>query len=1402
MKRIEDFLSYLRECNVELWIEGDRLCCSVPKETLTIDLRNELARRKGEILTFFQEANLPAKKLPEKLPIISSNYQERYEAFPLNDIQQVYWIGRHEFFALGNISTHNYLEIECVNLDIKRLEHAWQRLIERHEMLRAIMRADGQQQILPQVPKYEIAVLDLRASSPQLVESQLASIRERLSHQVLAADKWPLFEIQGVQLEGGKVRICISFDALIADASSVAILSKELALLMQNPQQEFSPIEVSFRDYVLAEIAYRESPQYQSSWEYWHNRIPTLPPAPQLPLSKNILQVPQPKFVRRSSKLGADKWECLKAKARQFMVSTSVLLLAAFAEILTVWTPNPEFTINLTLYNRLPVHPQINEVVGDFTSLSLMAIDNRENETFAQRLRRVQQQLWLDLEHRDVSGTNVLRELRRHKGWTSEVLMPVVFTSTLTHDSEFNETFSMEWLGEVIYSISQTPQIYLDHQVSEINGELVFNWDAVEELFPPGLLDEMFTAYSNFLLRLVHSDEIWQTKTREFLPPQQLKLLSTVNETQTPVPESALLHSLFFAQALNQPDKVALVTTLISFTYEQLSQYALHLGHQLRLLGVQVNQLVAVVMAKGWEQIVAVLGILASGAAYVPIAAQLPKERLFYLLEETQVQVVLTQQRLARDLEWPDNVQLVCVDTLDMTGSQTQLEWVQKPSDLAYVIYTSGSTGLPKGVMIDHRGAVNTILDINQRFHVSSCDRVLALSSLSFDLSVYDIFGTLAAGGAIVVTDADQTKEPAHWIEMMQQHQVSIWNSVPALMQMLLNYTSGHSQILPSSLRLALLSGDWLPLALPDQLRGAVKDVQVVSLGGATEASIWSIIYPIAKVDPTWKSIPYGRPMANQQFYVLNHANEPCPVWVPGQLYIGGMGLALGYWRNQEKTNASFIIHPQTQQRLYKTGDLGRYLPSGDIEFLGREDFQVKVNGYRIELGEIEATLQQHPMVEDVVVSAIGESTKDKHLVAYVVLKPNSKQEPSEAYEPSQLDGVISDPIERIEFKLQQAGIKPIQPTQTTVELSKPEFSSALTHKYLQRQSYRQFLDAAISLEQLSLLLSCLLQMKLEGVPLPKYRYASVGNLYPVQAYVLIKPQRVQGIEPGIYYYHPVEHQLVLMTAVSEIDSSAYGGNQPVFENAAFSLFLMGELQAIAPMYGELAKDFCLLEAGYISQLLMETAPEYDIGLCPIGYLQLEKWRDVFALSTTQVLLHSFVGGGIASVQKSQWLHSPFASVSSSQSIEEQLRDWLRQKLPDYMIPSFVMILDALPFTASGKIDRTALPLPDTTGLKTQYIAPRTPTEEVLCTICASILGLEKVGIHDNLFDLGGDSVKATQIISRLGQAFGVDLPLRLLFAEPTIISIAGHIERIRSTSTELQSTSTTIMEDREDILL
>ena len=1310
------------------------------------------------------EAQISENELIESvtanLPTLVVNTEQRYQPFPLTDIQQAYLIGRSAAFELGNVATHGYREIETVGLNVQKVEEAFNILIQRHDMLRMVVDEDGKERILPDVPRYELKTLDLQQEDETTIATRLETLRDRLSHQIFTTDQYPLFEIQAILLPEDKIRFMVSFEVLLGDAWSFQLLGYEFAQILENKANLLPPLTISFRDYVMAENSWRDSEDYQHSLTYWQNRLSSLPPSPELPLTKRLGAVTQPHFVRRSGKLKANDWQKLKDQASRLGITPSGLLLAAFAEILTTWSKNHEFTLNLTLFNRLPIHPEINRLIGDFTSSLLLAVNNKGQDSFSTKARRIQGQLWEDLDHRHVSGVKILRELSRLRGGKGEALMPVVFTSTLTQTSQQTSS-SRSWDADVVYSVSQTSQVYLDHQVSEIAGELIFNWDAIEELFPTGLLDDMFTAYSSFLERLAADTTLWESQTLDLLPPEQIKIITEINNTEkTFKQENSLLHELFFEQVRENPQKIAIIDPRITLTYQELSDRILTLAHRLRNLGIKPNQLVAVMMEKGWEQIIAVLGILTAGGAYVPIDTALPLESSYYLLKEIKANQILTQSWL--DIETPDNLQRIDIDTLETSNTFEPLKSVQKPDDLAYIIYTSGSTGMPKGVAIAHQGAVNTILDINQRFAVSGKDKVIALSALNFDLSVYDIFGTLAVGATLVIPEHDRRQDPSHWADLLSQHHITIWNSVPALMQMLL-----ETEASDENLRLVLLSGDWLPLNLSDRIHSRFPITEVISLGGATEASIWSIFYPIDRVDPSWKSIPYGKPLTNQQFYVLGEYLTPCPLWVTGQLYIGGKGLAEFYWQNTEKTEVSFIINPHTKERLYKTGDLGRYLPDGNIEFLGREDYQVKIRGYRIELGEIETALEQHPAIKEAVVTIVGESRENEQLAAYIV--PLQSSGVPDAYDTQQQEGVINDPIKRMEFKLKQPGIKSINSSQTRISLPKTDVNEEI---YLRRQSYRQFLNESISLQQIGQFLSSLSPIKLEDSPLAKYRYGSAGSLYPVQVYLLIKPETVTGLDGGFYYYHPLENSLIFLNNKTDFDTNIYGNNQTIYEGAAFSLFLIGELNAIQPLYGEKSRDLCLLEAGYISQLLMEIAPDNELGLCPIGALEFETLRSLLELEDSQILLHSFVGGKIDLALTKKWLQPKVET--KTESLRDKTQGYLQDKIPNYMIPRSYTILKQLPLNANGKIDRNSLPKPNILAATSsiEFVAPQTEIQEQLATIWKQYLEIEKVGIYDNFFDLGGNSLLVTQVISKVRQTFQVELPLQKLFETPTIAEL------------------------------
>ncbi|URD52324.1 amino acid adenylation domain-containing protein [Chroococcidiopsis sp. CCNUC1] len=1343
------------------------------------------------------------------LPTITAAPDERFQPFPLTGLQQAYWVGRSGEVEMGQVASHSYVELEG-NFDLERLTQAWQRLIDRHDMMRAIVLPDGTQQVLENVPSYQFRMLDLRGRDAETVNAQLKDVRDRMSHQILPSHKYPLFDIQATLLDDGRTRIHVSLDALIFDGWSIAITYKEWAALYHNPETQLESLEISFRDYVLAERSLSNSDEYRRSQDYWRKRIDSLPLGPDLPLAKQPSALTSGRFVRREGVVEASIWQRVKARATQLGITAPGILAAAYAEVLTLWNKERHFCINVPSFNRLPLHSQVNRLIGESASFTVLEVDNTGDASFAERSQRLQAQLWSDIDHRFFNGVEVLRELAVAQNRLSGSLMPVVFTA-IPADETGQSTYATvqaEALGEVVFAINQTSQVWLDNHVFEHNGALYCHWDTVEELFPEGLSQNLLDAFIQLLHLLGTDENLWQQSWSEVMRRVMVatgQQLVAAGDEQ-PMPE-ILLHDLIAAQVPQRLDQAAVVTTQKTLTYQELYSLANLWGRHLRNLGAQPNQPIAIVMEKGWEQVVAALGILHAGAAYLPIDATVGKERLDYLLENGKAEIVLTQSWLDDRLEWSDRVQRLCVDRENLENIDDRpLEPIQTPDDLAFVLYTSGSTGLPKGVMIRHRGLVNAVVSTQKQFEINSGDRILGLTALHHDMSIFDIFGVLGAGGTLIIPDASGRRDPSHWSDLCMKHQITLWNSVPAMMDMFLEYAgdargasfASRADVIPSTLRLAFLGGDWIPLTIPKRLEALVEGAKVVSVGGPTETTLWNIWYPIEEFDPNWKSIPYGRPISNTRYYILNDALVECPAWVSGEMCVAGVGVAKGYWHDPEKTNAKFILHPRTGERIYRTGDMGRFRPDGTIEFMGRVDFQVKINGQRIELGEIESTLQQHAGVNSAIATTYDQKGK-KLLVAYVILAKESELNtdelrlflrgklpehmvpaafvmleqfpltrngkvdrkalpapfaadatPAKSTTQKQSSGIqakvsrivckvlqlenvdldanllsvgansldmvrignqlekefknrpridelfrlqsiqalvdyyeqqesksvssntddsllgnkllssyriILDPVEREKFKKSRPGVRRDLKETPAIQLERPVVDEELQKKYRDRSSYRKFLLKSIPFENFSLFLSCLSQIILDGQS--KFLYASPGGLNPTQVYLHVKPGRIENVPAGVYYYHPEEHQLVVLTSNVDIDRGVHIPfiNTPMFDECAFSIFFIADLDAIGPGYGERGIHFVTLESGIMAHQLEVSAPSYGIGMCQVGSIAFERIRPWFKLKDTHILIHSTLGGYIDSSRSSR----PDLSNTSGQTPEKMAVELLER---------------------------------------------------------------------------------------------------------------------------------------------
>ncbi|MCZ7437580.1 amino acid adenylation domain-containing protein [Micromonospora sp. WMMC241] len=896
-------------------------------------------------------AGLRLERGADATATLTADLAHRHDPFPLTDVQRAYWIGRTGDFALGEVGSHWYWEFDGADVDLDRLATAWNRLVRRHEMLRAVIDPDGRQRILAEVPEVVIDVTEGGAA--------LADLRDRLSHRVADPTRWPLVAVEAVRYGENRVRLAFSFDYIVLDALSIVTVFAELSALYADLDAPLRPIGVSFRDYVLH--ARPDEATVAEDRRYWSAQAAELPPAPQLPLAVDPDRIRAPRFVRHEGRLDPARWTALVATARTHGVSPAAVLATAYAEVLSAWSGRGDLTLNLTLFDRREVHPDIDHVLGDFTSLLLVPHRPAAGDDFLALVRGLQERMWDGMEHHGVSALWVLREIARRTG-ASAATMPVVFTSALGISDEL---VSMDLpFGEQIWGASQTPQVWLDNQVMERDGGLLVNWDLVAELFPPGVSEAMFDAYLELLRALAQGD--WSRAVPVGLPAAQRAVRERVNDTATALP-TGLLHEGFFGWAAREPGRPAVLGDGVSVSYGELAERSLRLAGALVRAGVGLGDAVGVCLPKGADQVVAVLAVLAAGGVYVPVGVDQPAARRERILSRAGAKVLI---RDGGELGPGGD-----------GGPALERPVQVDPTSLAYVIFTSGSTGEPKGVEVSHAAAMNTIEAIRRRFDVNADDRVLAVSALDFDLSVFDVFGLLGAGGALVVVTEEQRRDARAWLRLVTDHRVTIWNTVPALLDMLLT-AAGDEPL--TALRLALVSGDWVGLDLRDRLTACRPHARLVALGGATEAAIWSNACEVHEVPAHWRSVPYGHPLPNQRYRVVDGRGRDCPDWVPGELWIGGAGVAAGYRGDPQRTAERFVTHDGT--RWYRTGDLGRYWPDGTLEFLGRTDHQVKIRGHRIELGEVEAALLHHPAVRETVAVAVGATTR--RLAAAVTVHP------------------------------------------------------------------------------------------------------------------------------------------------------------------------------------------------------------------------------------------------------------------------------------------------------------------------------------------------------------------------------------------------------------------------------
>ncbi len=1054
--------------------------------------------------------------------------QQQTDVYPLSFAQARLWF--LDQLETGNPAYNIAFALRLKGLlNLAVLESSINEIVQRHEALRTTFAFVNGQPIQVIAPvSLSLALVDCQEIPPSKRESEVKRLTTQEIQQPFDLTQGSLLRAKLLCLSQQEHILLLTMHHIVADGWSAEVFLQEMAgiytALLTGKRSPLPKLPIQYKDFAHWQRTWLQGEVLTTQLTYWQKQLAGATTL-QLPTDYPRPAVQTYRGAQQSLELPTSLTEALKALSRQQGVTLFMLLLAAFQTFLYRYTAQDDISVGSPIANRN--RDETKGLIGFFVNTLVLRSYLGGNPSFAELLGRVRQVALGAYAHQDLPFEYLVEALQPERDVSFTPLFQVSFT--LKNAPQIPEMPGLELSPLRVESLAAQFDLSLSIEITEPG--LIASFEYNTDLFEAATITRMLGHFQNLLEGIVANPEQRLGELPLLNAAEQHQLLVEWNEEgrrqkaegrgqeaegrgQEAEGRSAELdwwciHQLFEAQVERTPDAVAVVFENQQLTYRELNNQANKIAHYLQQLGVKPEVLVGICMERSLEMVVGLLGILKAGGAYVPLDPAYPQERLAFMLADAQVPLLLTQQHLVMP---PLQAQVVCLDSdAQALLHQSQENPVSpvKPENLAYVIYTSGSTGTPKGVMNTHLGLANRLLWMQDTYQLTAADRVLQKTPFSFDVSVWEFFWSLFTGARLVLAKPGGHQDSAYLVQLIAQQQITTLHFVPSMLQVFIEEPELEKY---HSLKRVFCSGEALSVALQERFFERIE-AELHNLYGPTEAAI-DVTFWACQRGSSQRLVPIGRPIANTQIYLLDQHLQPVPIGVPGELHIGGVGLARGYLNRKELTDAKFISNPFSNElgaRLYKTGDLARYKPDGNIEFLGRIDYQVKLRGFRIELGEIEAVLIKHPAVREVVVLA-REEASGKQLVAYVV--PHQDQTP------------------------------------TTIEL----------------------------------------------------------------------------------------------------------------------------------------------------------------------------------------------------------------------------RNYLKERLPEYMLPAVFMLLDALPLTPNGKVDRRALPAPENSRpIAADHQAPRSQLEQAIASIWQEVLNLEKVGINDNFFDLGGHSLLMVQVNSKLREVLTRDLSIVEMFQNPTI---------------------------------
>ncbi len=893
---------------------------------------------------------------------------ERPTVIPLAFAQKRMWL-LHEF--TGKTATYTMpmaLRLKG-SLDAVALRRSFEAIVQRHEALRTLFEiVDGVpvQTIVPSRPPTWNQIDDV------LQPESLGALLAAEAHYAFDLANEPLLRVTLVKQGTAEHLLILVMHHIVSDGWSQTILLRELAHFYRAFADHLPPQLPALALQYAEFSCWQQQQDFHPALTYWQKRLNGAPPL--LPLPTDHPRPERQSF--RGGKLPITLNAALTKQLKDLSVSQKTTLfmtvLAAFQVLLYRYSGQSDLVVGFPSANR--GDQQLDPLIGCFVNSLVLRTDLAGNPSFSQLLGQVRQGCLEAYEHQELPFDYLIEVLKPERSLSYNPLFQVMFSLQPSPSKGLEipginiaPIFVPQNVGRLDLSLE------LEEGEDDLQGFLEYNGD----LFDAETISRIIVHFQTLLQGIVNNPDQRLLELPILSETERHQLLVEWNDTQAEYPKDACIHQLFEAQVTQTPDAIAIVFEDQRLSYRELNHRANQLAHYLQKMGVEPETLVGICLERSPLILVALLGVLKAGGAYVPLDPQYPKERLESMLADAQVSLLLTQSMLFEVLP-QDRQHLVDLETDDLYAQEDSENPTSKakPTNLAYVLYTSGSTGKPKGVTIEHRSVVAFLNWARSVFTAEQLAGVLAATSLCFDLSVFELLAPLSCGGKVILA-----KNIFHLPNLPAAQEVTLLNTVPSVIAELL-----RAKGIPSSVETVLLAGEPLPQKVVDRLYQKSTIQKVFNLYGPSEDTVYST-YALVK-QKSQKVPPIGRPIANTQTYILDVNLQPVPIGVLGELYLGGAGLARGYFNQPALTGDQFLPNPFDHElgaRLYRTGDLARYLPDGNLEFLGRIDQQVKIRGFRIELGEIEAVLSQFPNVQQAAVIAKEVTPGDLQLVAYFV---------------------------------------------------------------------------------------------------------------------------------------------------------------------------------------------------------------------------------------------------------------------------------------------------------------------------------------------------------------------------------------------------------------------------------